>query len=66
MLRIKSETEYSEVPMMRHGDWLKQQLQWKRPYDEIVREGEALGYPGWSRVTVGDSGENDRAIAALA
>lgn len=32
----------------------------------LVREGEALGYPGWSRVTVGDSGENDRAIAALA
>ena len=24
----------------------------------LVREGEALGYPGWSRVTVGDSGEN--------
>ena len=32
----------------------------------LVREGEALGYPGWSRVTVGDSGENDRVIAALA
>ena len=32
----------------------------------LVREGEALGYPGWSRITVGDSGENDRAIAALA
>ena len=32
----------------------------------LVREGEALGYPGWSRVTVGDSGENDQAIAALA
>ncbi len=32
----------------------------------LVREGEALGYPGWSRVTVGDSDENDRAIAALA
>src|ERR671917_550284 len=31
----------------------------------LVREGEALGYPGWSRVTVGDSGENDRVIAAL-
>src|SRR5918994_769663 len=23
----------------------------------LVREGEALGYPGWSRVTIGDSGE---------
>jgi histidinol-phosphate aminotransferase len=32
----------------------------------LVREGEALGYPDWSRVTVGDSGENDRVIAALA
>jgi histidinol-phosphate aminotransferase len=32
----------------------------------LVREGEALGYPGWSRVTIGDSGENDRVIAALA
>jgi histidinol-phosphate aminotransferase len=32
----------------------------------LVREGEALGYPGWSRVTVGDSGENDRVVAALA
>jgi histidinol-phosphate aminotransferase len=32
----------------------------------LVREGEALGHPGWSRVTVGDSGENDRVIAALA
>jgi histidinol-phosphate aminotransferase len=32
----------------------------------LVREGEALGYPGWSRVTVGDSGENDRVITALA
>src|SRR5215213_9471916 len=31
----------------------------------LVREGEALGYPGWSRVTIGDSGENDRVIAAL-
>ena len=31
----------------------------------LVREGEALGYPGWSRVTVGDTWENDRAIAAL-
>jgi histidinol-phosphate aminotransferase len=31
----------------------------------LVREGEALGYPGWSRVTVGNSGENDRVIEAL-
>jgi histidinol-phosphate aminotransferase len=31
----------------------------------LVREGEALGYPGWSRVTIGDSEENDRVIGAL-
>lgn len=31
----------------------------------LVREGEALGYPGWSRVTIGDSEENDRLLAAL-
>jgi histidinol-phosphate aminotransferase len=31
----------------------------------LVREGEALGYPGWSRVTVGNSGENDRVVGAL-
>ncbi|MBA2691217.1 MAG: aminotransferase class I/II-fold pyridoxal phosphate-dependent enzyme [Rubrobacter sp.] len=31
----------------------------------LVREGEALGYPGWSRVTVGNSSENDRVIEAL-
>lgn len=31
----------------------------------LVREGEALGYPGWSRVTVGDTWENDRVIGAL-
>jgi histidinol-phosphate aminotransferase len=31
----------------------------------LVREGEALGYPGWSRVTIGDSGENSRVIGAL-
>jgi histidinol-phosphate aminotransferase len=31
----------------------------------LVREGEALGFPGWSRVTIGDSGENDRVIGAL-
>ena len=31
----------------------------------LVREGDPLGYPGWSRVTVGDSGENDRVIRAL-
>ena len=32
----------------------------------LVREGAALGYPAdWSRVTVGDSGENDRVIEAI-
>ena len=31
----------------------------------LVREGEALGYAGWSRVTIGDSGQNDRVIGAL-
>ena len=31
----------------------------------LVREGQALGYPGWSRVTVGSSGENDRVIGAV-
>ena len=31
----------------------------------LVREGKALGYPGWSRVTVGDSGENDGVIGAV-
>ena len=31
----------------------------------LVREGAALGYPGWSRVTVGNSEENDRVIEAL-
>ena len=32
----------------------------------LVREGEALGYPaGWSRVTIGNSEENDRVIEAL-
>ncbi len=31
----------------------------------LVREGAALGYPGWSRVTVGNSEENDRVIGAL-
>jgi histidinol-phosphate aminotransferase len=31
----------------------------------LVREGDPLGYPGWSRVTVGDSDENDRVIRAL-
>jgi histidinol-phosphate aminotransferase len=31
----------------------------------LVREGAALGYPGWSRVTVGDSGENDRVVEAV-
>ncbi len=32
----------------------------------LVREGAALGYPGWSRVTVGNSEENDRVIQAIA
>ena len=31
----------------------------------LVREGDSLGYPGWSRVTVGNSEENDRVIGAL-
>lgn len=31
----------------------------------LVREGEALGYPGWSRVTVGNTEENDRVRGAL-
>ena len=31
----------------------------------LVREGQALGYPGWSRVTVGRSEENDRVIGAI-
>ena len=31
----------------------------------LVREGAALGYPGWSRVTVGDAWENDRVIGAV-
>ena len=31
----------------------------------LVREGEVLGYPGWSRVTVGNTEENDRVIEAL-
>ena len=31
----------------------------------LVREGDALGYPGWSRLTIGDAWENDRAISAL-
>ena len=31
----------------------------------LVREGEALGYPGWSRVTVGNTEENERVIGAL-
>ncbi|MGH3090168.1 MAG: pyridoxal phosphate-dependent aminotransferase [Rubrobacteraceae bacterium] len=31
----------------------------------LAREGEALGYPGWSRVTVGNTSENDRVIGAL-
>lgn len=31
----------------------------------LVREGEAIGYPGWSRVSIGNSEENDRLLAAL-
>jgi histidinol-phosphate aminotransferase len=31
----------------------------------LVREGEALGYPGWSRISIGGTQENDRIIAAL-
>jgi histidinol-phosphate aminotransferase len=31
----------------------------------LVREGAALGYPGWSRVTVGNSQENDRVAEAV-
>jgi histidinol-phosphate aminotransferase len=31
----------------------------------LVREGSALGYPRWSRVTVGNSEENDRVILAV-
>ena len=32
----------------------------------LVREGAALGYPGWSRVTVGNAEENGRVIRAVA
>jgi len=31
----------------------------------LIREGGALGFPGWSRVTVGNSEENDRVLGAL-
>jgi histidinol-phosphate aminotransferase len=31
----------------------------------LVREGEALGFSGWSRVTIGSSEENDRVVGAL-
>jgi histidinol-phosphate aminotransferase len=31
----------------------------------LIREGEALGFPGWSRVTVGNSEENDRVLGVL-
>jgi histidinol-phosphate aminotransferase len=31
----------------------------------LIREGQALGFPGWSRVTVGNSEENDRVLGAL-
>ena len=31
----------------------------------LVREGAALGYPGWSRVTVGNAEENERVILVV-
>ncbi len=31
----------------------------------LVREGEALGYPRWSRISIGNAQENDRIMAAL-
>src|ERR671916_95607 len=31
----------------------------------LVREGGALGYPGWSRVTIGNAEENDRVVEAV-
>lgn len=31
----------------------------------LVREGDPLGYPGWSRVTIGNTQENDLVIGAL-
>jgi histidinol-phosphate aminotransferase len=31
----------------------------------LVREGEALGCPGWSRISLGSTAENDRILAAL-
>lgn len=31
----------------------------------LVREGEALGCPGWSRISLGNTAENDRILAAL-
>lgn len=31
----------------------------------FVREGDPLGFPGWSRVTIGNTEENDRVIGAL-
>lgn len=31
----------------------------------FVREGDPLGFPGWSRVTIGNSSENDRVIGAM-
>jgi histidinol-phosphate aminotransferase len=31
----------------------------------LVREGEALGCPGWSRISLGSTAENDRIVAAL-
>lgn len=31
----------------------------------LVREGDALGFPGWSRVTIGNEAENDRVIGSI-
>jgi histidinol-phosphate aminotransferase len=31
----------------------------------LVREGEALGCPGWSRISLGNTAENDRIVAAV-
>jgi histidinol-phosphate aminotransferase len=31
----------------------------------LVREGEALGCPGWSRISLGSKEDNDRVVAAL-
>lgn len=31
----------------------------------LIREGDPLGFPGWSRVTIGNSEENERVIGSL-